>query len=375
MTWYPQAGSYYEYLQNSDYVSNIKNEISKLSSNINDNLSSQTRQLIANQNQIAEVYVNRLARIENAIVNGLDDVTAAIVAFHADFNEKMEMVIGRLDLINENLKKIVYALHNPEEMKVNELYRKGCRHTYEGLLDVAVKEFEDALLIDDTDFPTHFELGKLYLIGYDKETRINVCNLKKANFHLLQASTRYGRGKLRSDPSSREIVSVAYLYASRSYYVQMQNPREYNLLDKAIELAIESTNINPNLSQSYFYLARYYSVAQKIHEMKSSLIKAIEIDPNYFLEIEIDKTFDSHKSEIQNLQKEMWEKEFQIIKPKMEKAKSEFHEIERYSFSESRYRNEYTNLLSVFNYANKCYDEKNYFGFLEAKKTLKALNI
>src|SRR6185312_5455024 len=183
MAWYPKAGSYYKYLQNSSYVDDVRSEISHLKKNIESNISNQTRELIANQNQIAEVYNNRLDKISHAIENGFSSVTAAIQDFHSDFNEKMESVIERLDLINNNLEEIVYALHNPGEMHVNELYIKGCRLKYEGILNKAEKMFLDALAIDETDFPTHLELGKLYLNGYDKETGISVYNIEKANYH------------------------------------------------------------------------------------------------------------------------------------------------------------------------------------------------
>jgi len=375
MAWYPNAGSYQKYLQNLDYIDSVKDEIDNLRGSIVSNTTKQTRELIANQNQISKVYVNRLDNITSALNSGFSSVESAIAAFHASFNEKMEMVIGRLDLINDNLKKIVYALHNPEEMQVTEHYRRGCRHVYEGNLDIAEKEFIKALDKDEADFPTHLALGKLYLNGYDKLTGINVCNIGKANYHLIQASTRFGRGKLRSNPASSDIVSVAFLYASRSYYVQMQSINDIPLLEKAIDLASESTRINPHFSQAHFYLARYYAVANRIQEMKDSLIKAIEIDRSYFIEIDIDKTFESVKNEVAQLQKQLWNQEKNKVKPLIDKAIREINELNRYSFEGSQYKEKFTTISDNFDLAQNNFDLNNYFGFLDAKKYLNSLNI
>ena len=103
MAWYPRAGSYQTYLQNQSYIEDIGLEFKREAGNIANSISSQTKDIIANNNQIAASYNSRLDKISGILSNGFSDVTGAIMAFHADFNEKMELVIGRLDLINENL--------------------------------------------------------------------------------------------------------------------------------------------------------------------------------------------------------------------------------------------------------------------------------
>lgn len=363
MAWYPRAGSYQKYLQNQSYIEDIGLEFKRESNNIVNSISNQTKEIVANNNQIAQVYANKLDKISHTLDRGFSSVTSAIVAFHASFNEKMEQVINRLDLINENLNKIVYALHNPQEMKVIEYYNRGCRHVIEGILDDAEEEFVEALRLDKSDFPTHLALGKLYLTGHDKATKTDVFNLEKANYHLLQASTKYGRGKLRSNPNSGDVVSVAFLYASRSFYVQIKSKDDMHLVEQAIELAIESTKINPNFSQAYLYLARYYEFSGQIEEMKSCLIKAIEIDNDYFFTIDEDETFNQRKDIIKQIQIEFRDKAHSKVKPKMLEAARQFENLTALNFTNSSHLNEYNLLVEKYNKANSLYKLNNFFGY------------
>lgn len=366
MAWYPSAGSYQTYLQNQSYIENIGLEFKREAGNIANSISSQTKDLIANNNQIAASYNSRLDKISGILTSGFKDVAGAIMAFHADFNEKMELVIGRLDLINENLNRILEALINPRKTLLQEYYRDGCRLFFQGILHKAEKKFELALEIDDTDFSTHYQLGRLYLEGVDQETKENVVDLEKANYHLLQASTIYGRGLLRSSPSSSGIVAVAYLYASRSFYVQMKSNSDSALLAKAIELAMESVKIQPSFSFAHLFLARYYSLCDNISLMNHHLRNAIEIDRNYFFTVDNDETFNPHRETIKKLQEEFRHKTYAKAKPVMDKAKREFENLKSLNFNNSSYSREFTEIEKNYIEATRLYNLNNFFGYQDA---------
>src|SRR4029079_3945253 len=101
MTWYPGAGSYEKYLQTLDHIDDIKSEMRKASRSIINNATSRTKELIANQDQMREMYEARFDKMTNVLSNGFSSVESAITSFHASFSENMELALGRLDLINK----------------------------------------------------------------------------------------------------------------------------------------------------------------------------------------------------------------------------------------------------------------------------------
>ena len=109
--------------------------------------------------------------------------------------------------------------------------------------------------------------------------------------------------------------------------------------------------------------------------MKTSLTKAIEIDPTYFIEIDNDKTFEEVRGEVEQLQKQLWNKEYYKVKPLIEFANQEFRELDKYSFEGSLHNNRFRAIQENYKSAKNNFDLKNYFGFLDAQKTLAQLNI
>jgi len=214
-----------------------------------------------------------------------------------------------------------------------------------------------ALPTGDIFFPSHYQLGRLYLSGVDEG--INVINLKLATEYLSLAN-KWGNGihKSKSQTTSgldktllENIKSGAKLYAvklcadtnkwglqqakdyveqleklghsptnsfspvlsdckfylSQSYWFQLSgqnNSHELNLLNNAIKYCEEAVSLNSNLSQGYYHLAKYYSFRfgkytdyqndKEKNKVIEYLLMAVQIDRNYLRTIILsDPLYDS----------------------------------------------------------------------------------
>ena len=63
----------------------------------------------------------------------------------------------------------------------------------------------------------------------------------------------------------------------------------------------EAISFNPNLSQSYYHLSKYYSLSDQKDKMIIRLEKAIEIDRMYALDVKEEKAFDKNRNHVNQL--------------------------------------------------------------------------
>lgn len=286
-TWYPGVISYWEWLQAESYKDDITTTIK-----------GQTNEIVANQKQTRQAVSDRLDRIATINYAGFENVTNAIEALHSMLNYKLGLILQELEIQSGLLRDILHTLRNPLKTQVEEFYNDGCRLVRESILDKALQKFNKVLNdLDDTHFLTHYQLGLLYLNG--KTDDENVVDLKKANEHLITAC-RLGKGKAKTDSSFNPAVANAMFFTSLSFYFQL-NSETGVPLDNAIKYAEEAISFNPNLSQSYYHLGKFYSLSNQTEKMKLRLEKAIELDRLYALDVNDEKTFSKNRDHVNNL--------------------------------------------------------------------------
>ena len=219
--WYPSSGlTWSQYLQAESFVRDVRGSIDTSRSTMRSAISSQTRSLVASNEQLANrfgrAFDQMSGRLEmglRAIEQGIGSVADAIEAFHADFTysfnllvEQMRIQNGLLVALVDKLDAIHNTLKSPTATKAREFYQIGCERMARGLLDKAMESLQRSAELNDTDFFTQFQIGKLYVYGIDDDD--NVVDLAKGKAHLLEAA-RYGKAAASADPCFFSLAAPA----------------------------------------------------------------------------------------------------------------------------------------------------------------------
>jgi tetratricopeptide (TPR) repeat protein len=372
-TWYPSVMTYREWCQAESFLSDIKgsfnqqtNQIRKSIHNQTGIISDQTKSIVATNEQIVLALEDGFNRVSEISEKGFGNVTSAIEAMHSDLNDNLGILIQRIEYQNTILNGILHTLQTPFETQVREFYSKGCLLTEQGILEKAIEYFNKSLELPTGDifFPSYYQLGRLYLTG--KEETINVVNPQKANEYLLIAN-KYGTGILRTNEVFQSVLADCRFFISQSYYFQMtgsNNASDNELLNNAIKYAEEAVLLNPNLSQGFYHLAKYYSYKNEIDEMLSNLQKAIEIKRDYTFKYDLDKVFDKNKNYILPFLELLKERKRKVVEPKLLKAKSYIEQLEHKNINQSSSLYEqFKTLKSRVQLAEKDFKTQTYFGF------------
>ncbi len=313
---YGSGVPYGQYLQENAYVRDITGNIKKSGEATRHEISSQTREIVASNERLSQEFgagfdaVNGtldigFSRVESA----LGDVEASIESLHSGFNYNMGLVLEQLQIQNQlsfgilkRLDAIHKTLENPELTKAREFYNRGCERLSKGLLDKALESLLKSEEINDTDFFTEFQIGKLYLYGINEDD--NVIDLEKAEQHLRNA-IRYGKAEVSFLSEFKRWTGEALLHASISCYVQANDQLIYEnkakakeFISEAFKLAKQSCEIYPSLSESQFHLAKYSALLGDNETSIKSLEKVIRTDVNYCLKIEFDRDFDDMRPQV-----------------------------------------------------------------------------
>lgn len=308
---YGSGVPYGQYLQENAYVRDITGKIKKSGEATRYEISSQTREIVASNERLSQELGEGFNAVNgtlefgfNRVENALGDVEASIESLHSDFNYNMGLVLDQLQIQNqltfgiiERLDAIHKTLENPELTKAREFYNRGCERLSKGLLDKALEALLKSEEINDTDFFTEFQIGKLYLYGVDEDD--NVIDLEKAEQHLRNA-IRYGKAEVSVLPEFKRWAGEAHLHASIACYAQANDQlinentaKAKELISEAFKLGQQACEIYPSLSESQYHLAKYAALLGDEEKAVQSLEKAVNADVNYILKIEFDRDYDN----------------------------------------------------------------------------------
>lgn len=386
--WYPGETGYKEHLDRyyltSDIISTIKEQSHHINKSIvdqsNQNLESSTK-IIASNEQIAASINEGFNRISYINERGFSRVSSAIEDLNSDMILLLGTIIQKLEYQNKLLTGILTALQEPFETKVKEYYNKGCLFIQQGFLEGAIDCFKESisLKMGEYFFPSYYQLGRVYLSGVSEG--INFTDPKTATKYLLKAN-EFGNRIFKADSSFRPVLADCKFYLSQSYYFQIsgvKNSNELDLLNNAINYCKEAIDINPNVSQSWYHMAKYksyrighfpniYSNSDEIEDTLIYFLRAVEKDRNYLRALKpedflYDKAFKPLEPEILKLINKLTaikKKDATIL---ISKANNYINLLEEKNIKNSKLYDDFRKLKGVVLSAQKDFGVNTYFGF------------
>jgi tetratricopeptide (TPR) repeat protein len=402
-TWFPGERGYKEHLDRKKIAGDNLNAIRTQTEQFKSSIRSQTHEIvdqsksiIASNQQIItslDAGFDRLASINS---RGFQMVTSAVEDLHSDFVYLMGALIQKIEYQNKLLRDIISIIEAPFETQVREFYNKACSLINGGILDKAIEYLEKSIALPTGDifFPSHYQLGRLYLSGVEDD--INVVDLQKATKYLLLAN-KWGNGIIKSKSvfsnstsekqlpisnSFSPVLSDCKFYLSQSYWFQLSdtaNNLDLDFLKSAIKFCNESIDLNPKLSQGFYHLAKYHAYKATNFEVSISndetetmllnFIKAVKLDRNYLrCLIEDDPLYDpvfkSIKNEMLKLAQYLTnEKKDEALK-KLNHTNHLLATLEEKKISESKdLFNEFKELKNKVIKARNDYNSETYFGY------------
>lgn len=356
----------------------IKRSLSKQDSTIPD----YSKTFIATNEQVITSINEGFERLSQINTRGFDRVTSAVEDMNSNMCYLLGIIIQKLEYQNVLLNQIYETLKRPRETEVREFYDNGISFIKQGFFDAAIDCFKRSIELNEMGkyfFPSHYQLGRLYLTGVDNGQ--NVINLKSAEEYLLKSIT-FGEGLLKINPSFKPILADCYFYYSQCFYYQLsgkQTDNEEELLQKAILNCSKALDINPNISQAHYHYAKYlsYGISKFNNYKKEGIIKlllehfrrAVEIDRNYLRcvikdDLFYDGVFEPNIDYIKELIKNMTSDKMKLAENKLNNAISNIEKLESMNIKDSKlYSNEYKEADAQLALAEKDFWTDTYFGY------------
>lgn len=337
-------------------------------------IGSQTREVVANNTQLAESLINSSREISERIGSGLAGVEFAIDALHADFSYGIGICIQRLGQANtalwsllEKMDAILKTLDSPTMTKAREFYRLGCDQATKGLYDKALELLLKSESEYDADFFTQYRLGYLYLFGVSDDC--NVVDLKRAKDHMLSAH-RYARAENQKDGDFSRLAAESLLYASIATYAQVGDDSSpeatATLLTEAKSLALQAAAISPELSQAWFHAAKYSSLLSQQDDCVDNLSRAIMLDKRYALEVHEDKAFEPAIQQIDSFMIQAREDAKEQAEAAHARVLPVLNDLTEWmSDPASKYEEQFAGMQSAFDKIEGELDSGTYFGYRE----------
>lgn len=179
-----------------------------------------------------EMLGGQLDNLKYTCDRGFNGVMQGIEYLGGLFDCRMTMAIEQMQTTNEHLKQVLenldeihQTLLTPTQTQALEFRDMGTARLARGLYDKAIESFLEAEKLNDTDFITQLQLGKLYLYGKDKY--VDVIDLNKALAHLT-AAVRYGTAEIKYLASTKNtallrevnfLLSEACFHAAQTLFV------------------------------------------------------------------------------------------------------------------------------------------------------------
>lgn len=397
--WIPGEKGYKEHLDRvfigGEQVAAVKEQTTELRDSLrraSAASSEQTTNLIASNEQLISAVDRGFDRLAEINTRGFSQVTSAVQDLQSDMNYLLGTVIQQLEYQSKLLNGILATLQQPFETQVKELYNNGCKFIRQDNLEAAIECFRDSisLKMGKYFFPSHFQLGRLYLSGKSKD--LNVVDPKMASEYLSKAA-QLGDGIIKEDDSFRPVLADCKLFLSQSMFYQLNgktNSAELSLINSAIRYCEESVQLNPKLSQGYYHLAKYHAFRMKVDpsflndtEIENVLIaflKAVEIDRNYLRAvIERDTTmYDpalehirEHVTRLITRLTDIKRKEATIL---LQRAQGYIAQLDHLNTLESsKYSAEFRQLKAVVQSSQTDFRSDTYFGFDDCLAKLETL--
>lgn len=366
--------------QSNDIRESIIGSNEQLASSIDDGFSRLSNNIIASNNQLATSIGEGFDQLSFINERGFKQVTSAIENLNSDFNYFSGVMIQKLEYQNILLNGILQTLQQPFETQVKEYYRKGCLFVQQEFLRGAIDCFKESisLRMGDYFFPSHFQLGLIYLSGVSEG--LSYVDVDKANEYLLKANS-IGNREIKTSPSFKKTLADCKFFLSQSFYSKLtrQNTaNELELINNAIRYCQEATDLNPSLSHGWYHLAKYksyrlgqfkqYSNYTEIDESLVCFLKAVEIDRNYLRTVIsedpfYDKALLFLKEPILNLIVRLTELKKNEASIELSKAINNIKLLEGKNIGNSKYKYEFNQLKDTVISSEKDFNSNTYFGF------------
>lgn len=382
--WYPGVLTYKEFAQVNTFFADVTGAINSQSVQIKSSIEAnraaideQTKQIVASNSQIVTALEKGFEHVAQINREGFGNVTSAIEALHSDLNFNFGILIQRMEYQNKILSGILKTVQAPFETQVREYYSKACDLANGGILDKAIEYFNKSLSLPTGDifFPSYYQLGRLYLYGVDGDT--NIIDPKIASDLLLTAN-KYGTGILRTNPSFKSILADCKFFLAQSFYFQLSGDKnaanEKELVNKAITYAEEAVTLNPQLSQGFYFLAKFNAYTQNQAAMMENLSKAIRLDRNYALHIFQDDIFKPYTHEIAGMISLVKEQIAQTVKPELIKAQAYLESFQSKGIGKFPHLHaEFLHLETEYKIAESEYNTETFFGMDNCRLKLEEL--
>jgi tetratricopeptide (TPR) repeat protein len=390
--WVPWERGYKEHLDrldiSQDHISTLKKQTTELKDallNQTSHFSEQTKRHIASTEQIISAVDRGFERLSVINERGFNEVTSALESLHSSTCYLFGMVIQKLDHQNSILEGILSALKTPRETQIKEYYVRGIEFEKQDNLALAEDCFNKSIALEMGEycFPSHYQLGLLYLNG--KTSRANLVDPKKAMGFLLKAHELID-GKEKFDQSVAPLLADCKFYVSQSCYRQLtgaSNKLELELINNAIRYARESTELNSNLSCAFYELARYSSYAMHIfeldtttrHNLSGSLTRnfeeAVAWERDYLIHALVDPVFLPNMRVISESSARLTKAKGDEANQKLAKAKGIIARLKARNISQyGHLRTEFDEVLRQVQQAEKNAQANTYFGFDDCVRAL-----
>lgn len=278
-------------------------------------ISTQARKITEAQLKAADRIVvsqDRIAdKIDDAIVASRD-MAGGIEELQATFEWGFTELIWQIEQEREVLKNILKVLQAPLDTEAKEL-RKRAEYAYKnGWIDDAFEDFLKSEKKNRYDFTIHQNLGNIYF--FEKKDPGNA-------LEYYEKAVKY------AIPKSSYYTSISLLHIGLVKYLQEDFRGAYEATLKAIELS-------PNLYEAHYQHAQYCVKLGKYDEAIKHLKKAIvEGDRYYCVKADSEEDFDSMKTQLHSLFKELENKAQSEAELQIQETQKLTHDACLYGFS------------------------------------------
>ena len=173
------------------------------------------------------------------------------------------------------------------------------------------------------------------------------------------------------------IMADCKFFLSLSYYFQLTGKNDINekeLLDNAIKYCEEAVSLNPNLSQGFYHLAKYFSYKNESEKMLLNFGKAVEIYRDYSFKFEEENVFEKNKTQIIDFLVKLKEVKLKSVERELQKAKDYINILESKGIADfQNLESEYKQIKNQLKTAEKDFQTGTYFGIDDCRIKLEEL--
>lgn len=243
----------------------------------------------------------RLSRIDDSLRSGfravhyrLKRVDRGIAGLRADFNIAMGKVLLQFELstgsLRTGLDEIAGLLRNPRKTEAREHFEDGMKCYSEGCAQPeheqwfadALNYFRKSVELHSRNPVAHLHLG--HIRHYQREHRDFAEAIRHYRSCYVYAQT---------DPKQQGLAAQGYFYAGWLEAAANKNFKE------AITLTLKALELDPNLPEAHYNLAKFYSCAgEKEAALKYLATAVTRFDRSYLIKATADRDFDGLQEEI-----------------------------------------------------------------------------